>query len=410
LIVAMVATTWGSFARAEAKDDPSFWGKVSGKKQSKDPKGALQEVIKLLRKAHREKDPAKKKKLTLRAAKAARLGIDAHPKNGDLRYWLGYALYNLKRYKESLASLSKARKLEPKHLYMADIGFKQGIIYTVLGDFPKAIKAYELALDNTTESDIKGVIYANTAECLMASGKIRQAILFYQRSLEAKPGSNSQALWGLAVALDRDQQITRAYQAARAAYRLDPKLEHIKGPSVFFVPKGEKHYYLGLAYEVAGHLDRSLKHWRSYIKALPKSPWLHRAKSHERRVLSLRAKATPMVRRNRKSKITINRDEIDRSKSNKLLSFVRPTMLRCYKRVFSRKSMPTGLVKLVLDASSRYRIGKVHVDPKSDPGLKTPAFRKCLRARLDGRRLPFAGRARTNNVHVELFLDVYLKL
>jgi len=270
--------------KKEEEDKKGFWERVAGK-EVKASDESRNKVLQSLRLSTQVKNEEKKKKLIQKAISEARKGIKANPEALDLNYWLGYALYMLQRYKESLVYLQKAKKLDKESKYLAEIAFKEGIIYTFLGKSSKAYKAYKEALQSPVQNvDSVGVIYANAAECLMTMGKISDAISTYEKSLAVKPIKNSQALWGLAVALDRDEQIIKAAQAAKAAAKLDPKLQTIQGPGVFFVPQGEVHYYLGLAYEALGKPKKALKHWKSFIKKLPESPWKYRAQDHVKKL------------------------------------------------------------------------------------------------------------------------------
>ncbi len=266
-----------------AKQKPaqkSFWERFVKDRNGSEEK-LIQEILVDLRSALNEEDQEKKEELLKSAIGKAKKGTRLHPDSADLHYWLGFGLYEVRRFKETLAAFKKAEKLDPEAGFIADMAFKKGIIYTVLGDYPKAVESYMTAARSPMQSaESLGIIYSNAAECLMGMGRMVDAIRMYERSLTVRPASNSQALWGLAVALDRDEQISKSVQAARAAAKIDPKLESLTGPGVFFVPEGELHYYLGIAYQALGKPEKALVHWKSFLKALPESPWAYRAEDH----------------------------------------------------------------------------------------------------------------------------------
>ena len=99
----------------------------------------------------------------------------------------------------------------------------------------------------------RAVLYINSAESMMALGRLEEAIAMYRRGIDAgqlalRSGflqSQSQALHllGLAVALDRDEQEEKALASARRAIELDPALSQLHDPHVFFVPDGDVLYY-----------------------------------------------------------------------------------------------------------------------------------------------------------------------
>lgn len=393
--------------KGKQEEKGNFWERIS-EKEKNTPAQAEERILKILRSSIAAKQPSKRKKLLKKAVAEARKWSNKHPKSANIHYWLGFTLYQLKDYKASLVALKKALKLDPKHKYRSDISFKLGIIYTTQLEFLKAYKTYKDALATTTRNESKGVIYSNAAECLMGLGRIREAIRAYQNSLAVKPGKNSQALWGLAVALDRDEQIIKAKQAAKAAVRLDPKLTHIQGEGIFFVPKGEQHYYLAMAQEALGNMATALRHWKAFAKALPKSPWSYRARDHIKKLLPLRKKAQPDVQLQKGQAVTMNNSVVTGKKKDRLLKKALPTLKACYKKRVKSAPVPEGhaVVELVTDA--RHKILKVSWGDGTASTIQDKSLLKCIRKKLKGRALSRGPMARTPKQSLALKVRFFL--
>jgi tetratricopeptide (TPR) repeat protein len=387
----------------------SFWKKLATQKEQKDPTDGVKKIVSLLRKAHRTKTDAKRKTLTRKAATIAHKLCAQHPASADLHYWKGYALYNLKKYKTALTALKKAQKLKPNPKYLSDIGFKMGIIYTTLHRFQKAFDAYKAALQHTADRNVRGIIYSNAAETIMAAGKIQQAILFYRRALQANPGKNSQALWGLAVALDRDQQIIKARRAARAAWRLDPNLKHIEGPGVFFVPRGEKHYYLALAHEVGGHLNQALHHWQRFVKILPNSPWRYQAQRHLKNLTALRKKATLHIRAASNHAGRVNGKMVKRSVLAPSVKQISPWVLACYKTWSNNNRTAAGMLELIVETNKRTIVESLSLGKTTAAPLKDDKLESCLKAKFKRKALRTGKLPKAPKHRLQIYLDIYFK-
>jgi hypothetical protein len=94
---------------------------------------------------------------------------------------------------------------------------------------------------------------------------------------------------GLAVALDRDEQVGRAADALAQLHQLDPDFTSLMHPppgggaSVPFSPPGDRHYWLALAYMAQHRLPEAAAAWRAYLVS-PAPAYRHRAEEHLREV------------------------------------------------------------------------------------------------------------------------------
>jgi len=215
------------------------------------------------------------------AVVAARTKMAVMDHRRDMSLWClhGVVLYSMGRYGQATRALLTCRRLQPHGNANADVAFRLAICYAKKLDLIRAVAEYRRCLKALTDPRQLAGVQANLAETLMGIGRLSEAIIWFRKSIRSRPG-HSGALWGLAVALDRDGQVATARRVARGALGRDPKLRSLLGPGVFFVPNGEVEYYLAFADEVAGHRRQALDHFRAFLKKVPTSSWRFRAQEH----------------------------------------------------------------------------------------------------------------------------------
>ena len=173
--------------------------------------------------------------------------------------------------------------LAPLDPRVTDTLFDQALVHTRLAtedDFRAAVRCYEILLERTSSAGGMrdfGTYYGNLAETYMMIGQLADAIATYERALEY--GNSPIHGYGLAVALDRDGQNERAREVM-LTYAMADRLSALQRDGVFFVPRGESDYYLGLGYETLGDTTRALKYYRRYIKSNAHPRYQPRAKAH----------------------------------------------------------------------------------------------------------------------------------
>ena len=220
-----------------------------------------------------------------RALAEFRKATVASPKAPEGHFAVGRALYHLGRFKECVASFKRVRKHDP--LYPKDrlVAFWLGIAYSKLAKFELAVREYgradRLAIRQGLSRGLpfRAMVNANAAEALMALGRLDEAIQRYREAKELGP-SSPLTWWGLAVALDRDEQVSKARAALQHVLRLDPEMKNLKQPTVFFIPPGDVHYYYAMGHLGAGKTNLAKKEFETFLKKLPKSPWAARAREH----------------------------------------------------------------------------------------------------------------------------------
>lgn len=194
-------------------------------------------------------------------------------------------------------------QLDPR---LADALFQRALLRTKLVDGGKDSKRHlegarrdYLAIldraDGLTTANLDGV-WGNLAETHMMLGKLEPAIDAYRTAL--RMGGGASTAFGLAVALDRDEN----YPAALEVIRKQPAVEvrrfreQFVLRSVFFVPRGEEYYYFALLHQAHGFDAEAIGYWKQYIASGAHPQYQPRAKHHLDE-LQAKVRAKPAARR-----------------------------------------------------------------------------------------------------------------
>ena len=154
-----------------------------------------------------------------------------------------------------------------------------------------AAKDYQALLDRedgTLLANTSGrvLVLGNLAETYMMLGDVDKAIDTYVSAKKA--GARPSTLYGLAVALDRDERPTEAMQLIRSLGidNFEDFRREFELGAVFFVPNGEEEYYFGLGEEAFGHGDLAIDHWKAFLTSGAHPKFQPRAKEHLDRLLA----------------------------------------------------------------------------------------------------------------------------
>jgi tetratricopeptide (TPR) repeat protein len=205
------------------------------------------------------------------------------------------------------AALERACPHAPHGLDATACWFRVGVERSRAGRLADALAAYERLLGPGDVAD--AALLSNAAEVLMALGRLPEAEERYREAIRAdtptssgrieRPLSLVYSTYGLAVVLDRAGCTAAARETMARALALDPRLARLRAAEradadVFFVPDGDVYYYLGLAAEVAGHVDDAEAAFQEFLGRLPRSRWAARARAHLEGLVALeRAGASP---------------------------------------------------------------------------------------------------------------------
>jgi tetratricopeptide (TPR) repeat protein len=198
-------------------------------------------------------------------------------------------------YKEAYLAVVRhiedVRRLSPLDNREDEFSYEAGIAYSKLGalggpeadgHFEHGIREYERfrSVDgNQLTSDLLAPTYSNEAELLMAVGRLDEAIANYRISIELNP-MEPLNYFGLAVALDRNGEWSKAVEAMTLASEHGHGVERLKDATVFFVPSGDIHYYYALFHQVRGDAGLAAMEYRRFLERCHDSKYAARAKAH----------------------------------------------------------------------------------------------------------------------------------
>jgi len=306
-----------------------------------------------------------------------------NPKEARYWYWYGYASKILGKDKLTIGAWKQVWKLEPNHWDTSSMAFELGILYAKKRRYAESVAVYRKGMPASFHLTTRGIMASNCAESLMALGKLRRAVGMYRKSISLRPQSNNAAWWGLMIAHDRLGQTAASQQARQHALTLDPNLRGLVGSGTFFVPPGDVHYYLALAYEGQGRIRDAVDQWSRYLRARPRSRWKKRVQLHQARLGRVLASWKPRVY------LVATRPT---NQWRGAAALVAPIGV-CYRRRAKQlKVLPEGQLPLFVTLKGQ-RISALRVGWSPRP-VADATLRLCITRRLQNRRLPSVKRAR----------------
>lgn len=157
-----------------------------------------------------------------------------------------------------------------------------------------AAKDYQAVLDREdgmmrerfNSNGLGRLVLGNLAETHMMLGNVERAIEVYFDA--QRFGASSSTMFGLAVALDRDDRTGDAFTVIRGLGQDQFEEFHRDWERglVFFVPAGEEKYYFALASEALGNTGEAIEYWKLYIRSGAHPKFQPRAKEHLDKLLA----------------------------------------------------------------------------------------------------------------------------
>ena len=213
-------------------------------------------------------------------------------------------LFDRKRAQEIIDAWNEFEKrapLDPRlsvHLGETEILFKRAILETKLvskDHLEAAARDYEkiLARSDTGVDGSDDTVWSNLAETYMMLGRLDDAIDMYQEAIRRGPSTST--MYGLAVALDRDERTEAAHEVIQSQGMVALQAFHdsVMRGHTFFVPRGEEYYYFALAHESFDDIEEAIEYWQKYIQSGAHPEFQPRAKAH---LAALAAKRHPIPR------------------------------------------------------------------------------------------------------------------
>ncbi|MBX3156605.1 MAG: hypothetical protein KF773_11435 [Deltaproteobacteria bacterium] len=162
----------------------------------------------------------------------------------------------------------------------------------------RAAADYEAMIDHadSLNDGAQTISYGNLAETFMMVGKLEQAIDAYKTAIRVRGGDES-VVYGYAVALDRDDQGAEARRVIRSLKResFEAFVRKYREGLVFYVPKGEEYYYLGLLHEAFDEHEEAIEAWQLFVKSGAHPQFQPRAKAHLDALVKGRRHRPPVV-------------------------------------------------------------------------------------------------------------------
>jgi tetratricopeptide (TPR) repeat protein len=178
--------------------------------------------------------------------------------------------------------------LDPRlsvHLGESEILFKRAILNTKLvskDHLEAAARDYEkiLARSDTGNDSADETVWSNLAETYMMLDRLEDAIDVYREAV--RRGASTSTLYGLAVALDRDERAAAArdLMQSQGENALSDFHKSVIEGRTFFVPRGEEYYYFALAHEAFDQNEEAIEYWEKYIQSGAHPEFQPRAKAH----------------------------------------------------------------------------------------------------------------------------------
>jgi tetratricopeptide (TPR) repeat protein len=158
-----------------------------------------------------------------------------------------------------------------------------------------ALGYYEAALQRVgLDSDVgRTNLAGNLAESYMMLGRLDEAIAQYQTAVRqsGEPGM----IYGLAVALDRDEQGAKAREliVALGIDQFSAFQRNIFMGNTFFVPTGETFYYTALIHEALGQDEDAIVDWQLFIDSGAHPQFADRARANREALIKARGHKRP---------------------------------------------------------------------------------------------------------------------
>jgi hypothetical protein len=278
-----------------ARSDAAYREDVAGR-------AAEENLIESASQRRRERDPLADPKTPVRAALVA-LEAGKITKASSLypRQLLARTLQGLSRWADAVPVWeSILRDPEAPDVFRSDALSEVAIAYARVGRQEDETRAYDgaLALEEgggsahmlpiDWPSGGRMTMLANQAEAFMVQGDVERAIAGYRASLDAVDSTimglaySPTALWSLGVALDRAGDLAGGLESIALARSYDPSDARIKGPSWFFVPSYDEHYYWALGHWLVARgapdqddriaaYERCVRSWATFLASAPES-------------------------------------------------------------------------------------------------------------------------------------------
>lgn len=272
-------------ARAQAEGDPGFWAWLSGPEHP-----VIAVVIEAARenrsRAEAEFAPydhtgldwsraANRRALLEDSRRMLEHALALSPTEPALLRELGYVAGELGDAATARRALEAYLAAEAPERVPGEVRLRLGRLCAAAGERERAVDLLRAAIGGRFEDEIRQRSHAVLALALlyMDGGQLSEAIDLLRAQVSSPLrygyGETIMLQFALAVAYDRDEQITRAHHSLEQIQGLGEDslataLVDSASQPVRFVPAIDRHYFAALQYEAMGFLADARRAWQSY--------------------------------------------------------------------------------------------------------------------------------------------------
>jgi tetratricopeptide (TPR) repeat protein len=232
---------------------------------------------------------------------------EADPENGEALVKIADIERRMGKYEDALASVRKARKIDPTSL---EAGYNEGIVLDVLGRLDEAAQTYQAMVDLTShangaytseEKNNRSIFLERLGSIELEQNKTDLAIATYQKMIEMGEDSAARGYQGQVDAYRTNHEFDKALEVARKAVAANPKNNDLKlmlagelaektpddginmAKSLLNSSASDRGVYLAI-----GQMDIRLKRWKDAEDAFDKAEPLSTKKEDKVYLLFLR--------------------------------------------------------------------------------------------------------------------------
>jgi tetratricopeptide (TPR) repeat protein len=242
-----------------------------------------------------------------------------------------------------------------------------------------------------------------------AQDRYREAIRLEGQTAAGREHDENLALayYGLAVALDRDEQPGAAREAAARALELDGRMALIEpgrddDAGIFFVPPGDVHYYRGVALMALGRAREAGDAFQRFAAEQPRSRWAARVAAHLATLKAGDSEGTTSRARFRLAAAgTVHSDDTLPAPLVDATLRARPGLFEPCLGEVPASELESTRIGVDVDFDERGIVQRVRIIGRED----WAAFASCVERQLkNGLRLPRFGGPRLATARIELLL------
>ncbi|MCE9573566.1 MAG: tetratricopeptide repeat protein [Deltaproteobacteria bacterium] len=179
-------------------------------------------------------------------------------------------------------AFEKLAPLDPR--IDASFLFERALAHTNVATREHLVAAIDDYLESLRRTDLIRInvanAYGNLAENYMMVGRLEEALATYPEAIRLRPSTTT--IYGYAVALDRDEQGTKAREliADLGPSAFEEFKRSVESGEAFYVPLGEVFYYFALAEESLGDPERAMADWDRFLASGAHAEFAARARAN----------------------------------------------------------------------------------------------------------------------------------